>query len=122
MENNQKLKTKIMRSVYFIWFARKVLPYLALELAAFAGFAYFLGQQVYVARVLEYSTSVLSTNMAHPTMFLSFAINLFLKTRIGVQLSIIGSIAMVFFLLRNIINSAAQLSLLNETKSNVLSF
>lgn len=112
MENNQKLKTKIMRNVYFIWFARKVLPYLALEAAAFIGFAYFLGQQVYVARVLEYSTSVLSANMAHPMIFMSFTMNLFLRTRIGVQLSIIGSMAMIFFLFRSVIGSATQLSLI----------
>lgn len=100
-----------MRRVYLIWFGRKVLPYLVLETIGFTGFMYFLGEQVYVAKVLEYSTSVLSANMAHPAVFISFAIDLFLRTRLGVQLSVLGAMAMVFFLLRNIISSAVQLTL-----------
>ncbi len=110
------LKTKIMRKVYLIWFGRKVLPYIAFETAAFAGFIYFLGEQVYIARVMEYATSVFSNNMAHPTVFASFAVDLFLRTRLGVQISVLGAMAMVFFLFRNIIGSAFQLALAKETK------
>lgn len=105
------LKTKIMRHVYLIWFGRKVLPYVAVQITAFAAFMYFLGEQVYVARVAEYATSVLSNNMAHPTVFASFAADLFLRTRLGVQFSILGALAMVFFLFRNIIGAAVQLAL-----------
>ena len=108
---NPKLKTKIMRKVYLIWFCRNMLPYVVSEIAAFAVFIYFLGEQVYMARVMEYATTVLSNNMAHPTVFASFAFDLFLRTRLGVQVSIIGSLAMVFFFFRNIIGSAVQLSL-----------
>ena len=111
------LKTKIMRRVYLIWFGRKVLPYIAVETVAFAGFVYFLGEQVYIARVMEYTTFVLSNNMAHPTVFMSFAVDLFLRTRLGVQLSVLGAMAMVFFLFRNIIGSTVQLALAkNETE------
>lgn len=117
-----KVKNKIMRRVYFIWFGREVLPYLALEATVFIAFMYFIGQQVYMARVLEYSTSVLSANMANPFAFLSFALDLFLRTHIGVQISIIGSIAMIFFLFRNIISCAIQLALTRETNSRVLTF
>lgn len=116
------LKTKIMRKVYLIWFGRKVLPYIVLETAAFAGFVYFLGKQIYVARVMEYATSILSNNMAHPTVFASFTFDLFLRTHFGVQLSIIGALAMVFFLFRTIIGSAAQLLLTRETKYNIFTF
>lgn len=105
-----------MRRVYLIWFGRKVLPYLALETAAFAGFVYFLGEQIYMARVVEYTTSILSNNMAHPTVFASFMVDLFLRTRLGVQLSILGAMTMVFFLFRNIIDSVIQLALAKETK------
>lgn len=105
------LKTKIMRKVYLIWFGRKVLPYIAFEAAAFAGFMYFLGEQVYMARVMEYATSVLSNNMAHPLVFMSFMVELFLRTHLGVQLSILGAMTMIFFLFRNIIGSVIQLTL-----------
>ena len=116
------LKTKIMRRVYLIWFGRKVLPYIAFEAMAFVGFMYFLGEQVYMARVMEYATSVFSNNMAHPAVFASFMADLFLRTRLGVQLSILGAIAMVFFLFRNIIGAAVQLTLAKETKSDLFSF
>ena len=111
INTNEKLKNRIMKRVYFIWFVKSALPYLTLEIAAFAGFMYFVGRQIYVARVLEYSSSVLSANTAHPLIFVSFAFNLFLRTHLGVQLSIIGSLAMIFFLFRNIIDSAVQLTL-----------
>ena len=105
------LKTKVMRRVYLIWFGRKVLPYVVVEIAVFAGFMYLLGSQVYVARVMEYAVSIFSNNMTHPTVFASFAVDLFLRTRVGVQLSILGAMAMIFFLYRNIIASAVQLAL-----------
>lgn len=105
------LKTKVMRRVYLIWFMRSILPYIAIEIAAFTGFIYLVGSQVYVARVAEYMTSVLSNNMAHPTVFASFLVDLFLRTRLGVQLSILGAIATIFFLSRNIIGSIVQLTL-----------
>lgn len=111
------LKTKIMRRVYLIWFGRKVLPYVAVQIAAFAVFIYLLGEQVYVAKVVEYASSILFNNMAHPTVFASFAADLFLRTRLGVQLSVIGALAMVFFLFRNVIGAAVQLALAKgETK------
>lgn len=116
------LKTKIMRRVYLVWFGRKVLPYLILEAAGFIGFTYLLDKQVYAAKVIEYAASVLSNNMAHPMVFVSFAVDLFLRTRFGVQLSIIGSLAMVFFLFRNIFGSAVQLALMKETKRDSFTF
>lgn len=117
-----EIKTKIMRRVYLIWFVRKILPYVALETTGFVAFLYILGRQVYVARVIEYVSSVLDNNMAHPLYFASFVIHLFLRTHIGVQLSILGAIAMVFLLFRNVIDSAIQLSLLRETKPKTFSF
>lgn len=113
MDQKNNLKTKVMRKVYLIWFGRKVLPHIAVQVAAFAAFMYFLGRQVYVAKVMEYAATVLSDNMAHPMSFVSFAVGLFLRTRFGVQLSIIGAIAMIFFLFRSIIGSAVQLALAN---------
>ncbi|MBI2635021.1 MAG: hypothetical protein HYW79_00525 [Parcubacteria group bacterium] len=107
-----------MRRVYFIWFSRRVLPYLAAEAMLFSAFLYLIGQQVYVAKVLEYATSVLASNIAHPATFASFAIDLFIRTGIGVQISVIGSLAMVFFLFRNLISSTFQLMAAKETKLN----
>ncbi len=105
-----------MRRVYGIWFVKKALPYIAVETAAFAGFLYFIGRSVYVAKVLEYGTSVLAGNMAHPAVFVSFAIDLFLRTKLGVQISVLGSLLMIVFLFRNLITSAAQLTLAKSAR------
>lgn len=116
MKNKNQLSDRIMRRVYFIWFSRRVLPYLAVEATLFAAFLYLIGQQVYVAKVLEYATSIFASNMAHPEVFASFAMNLFIRTHVGVQISIIGSLLATFFLFRNLISSAFQLVAAKETK------
>ncbi len=109
------LKTKIMRKVYFIWFGRKVLPYIAIETAVFAFFMYLIGHNVYVARVIEYVAPVLAVDIAHPQAFLSFALGIFIKTRFVVQLSVLGSLLMTALLFKNIIASVVQLALSKET-------
>ncbi|MDO8676232.1 MAG: hypothetical protein Q7K16_01075 [Candidatus Azambacteria bacterium] len=113
-----QLSDRIMRRVYFIWFSKRVLPYLAAEALLFSAFLYLIGQQVYVARVLEYATSVLTSNIAHPATFASFTMDLFVRTRVGVQISVIGSLVTIFFLFRNLISSAFQLTWAKETKLN----
>ena len=118
IKSKNQLSGRIMRRVYFIWFSKRVLPYLAVEAVLFASFLYLIGQQVYVARVLEYTTSVLASNLAHPTVFASFTADLFIRTRIGVQISVIGSLAATFFFFRNVIGSAFQLATAKETKLN----
>jgi hypothetical protein len=106
-----------MRRVYGIWFVKKVLPYVAAEAVVFAGFIYFIGRQVYVANVIQYASSVLTVNMAHPANFASFALGVFMRTELGVQISVLGALLMAAFVFRNLIASAVQLALAkNETK------
>ena len=112
------LKTKIMRRVYFIWFSRKILPYLLVETAVFAFFMYLIGHNVYVAKVMEYAAQILTANMAHPQAFLSFSLDIFVKTRLVVQMAVLGSLLMTALLFKNLIASAIQLALTKETKLN----
>ena len=116
------LKTKIMRRVYGIWFVKRVLPYVAAEAAVFAGFIYFIGREVYVATVIKYASEVLAANMAHPTSFASFALGVFARTELGVQVSVLGALLMVTFVFRNLIASAIQLALARETNPAGRSF
>lgn len=103
-----------MRKVYLIWFGRKVLPYLLIEILFFAGFLYLIGRQVYVANVIQYASSVLAANMAHPANFVSFALDVFLRTELGVQISVLGALLMVVFVFRDLIASAVQLALTKD--------
>ena|SRR3989338_1455031 len=109
-----KLKNKIMRRVYFIWFGREVLPYLAAEVLVFGAFLYMIGQYVYVANVLEYAATVLAKNMAHPLNFLAFSLDIFVRTKIIVQLSVIGSLLASLFLFKNFIKSIVQFKIVAE--------
>ncbi|OGG39604.1 hypothetical protein A2127_00345 [Candidatus Jorgensenbacteria bacterium GWC1_48_12] len=111
MNEKNNLKTKIMRRVYGIWFVKKVLPYVAAEAAVFIGFLYFIGREVYIANVLQYTTSVLTADMAHPMAFVSFAMDMFIRTELGVQISLLGALLMATFVFRNLITSTVQLAL-----------
>ncbi|GEM_PF-2440786 len=116
MKNKNQLSDRIMRRVYFIWFGKKVLPYLAVETAVFAFFMYLIGHNVYVARVIEYTAQILAVDMAHPQAFLPFAMGIFIRTRFVVQLSVLGSLLMMVLLFKNIIASVVQLAFAKETK------
>lgn len=120
---NNELKNRIMRRVYGIWFVKKVLPYVAAEAAVFTGFLYFIGREVYVANVIQYASSVLAGNMAHPMAFVAFALDIFIHTELAVQISVLGALLMVSFVFRNLIASAAQLALAKgETKVSTHTF
>lgn len=112
-------KTKIMRRVYVIWFSRRVLPYLIMEAAIFGVFAYLIAQNVFVAKVIEYAGLFFGDNSRNPAALISFAFGIFSHTRLIVQTSVLGSLAMVILMFKNFIKSAVQLAILRET--NLLS-
>lgn len=112
-----------MRRVYLIWFTKKAAPYFLAELALFSGFLYLVGHYVFVSQVLQYASQILANSSINPVVWGSFTIHLFLKTRFIVQLSVLGSLAMIFLLLKNFTSSWAQLVLVKqETKSANQSF
>lgn len=108
---NNLLRKRIMKRIYFIWFAKKIFPYLLTELALFVGFLYFIGHYVFVSKVLQYASQILANNSIDPTIWSAFVWNAFIGTELIVQLSILGVLAMVVLLFKNFIISFAQLSL-----------
>jgi len=103
-----------MRRVYFIWFVKKIFPYLLIELALFTGFLYLIGHYVFVSKVLQYASQILANNSIDPAIWSAFALHLFLKTKLIVQLSVLGSLAMVILVFKNFITSLTQLTLAKE--------
>lgn len=108
--NDEKLKSKIMRKVYFIWFVRKALPRFLAEIVLFGTFLYVIGQNVFIAKVLQYMGQIFGNNSVDPAVWSSFAFNAFVNTELVVQLSVLGTIVVVFFLFRDVFKSAIRIS------------
>ena len=114
MKHKNQLSGRIMRRVYFIWFSKRVLPYIILEGFVFAIFMYLIGQNVYVAKVMQYAVLALASKFANPLAILSFALDIFIRTRLVVQISVLGSLLMIFFIFKNFVVSIIQLALTKE--------
>lgn len=111
---NNLLGKRIMRRVYFIWFTKKIFPYLLIELALFAGFLYLIGYYVFVSKVLQYASQILANNSIDPAIWGAFAWHIFFKTKLVVQLSVLGSLAVTILIFKNFITSFIQLTLSKE--------
>ncbi len=115
---NNLLRKRIMKRVYFIWFAKKMVPYFLIELTLFASFLYLIGHYVFVSKVLQYASQILANNSVNPAVWSAFAWNTFIGTELIVQLSVLGVLAMLALLFKNFVTSFAQLTLSN-TETNL---
>ena len=118
IKNNNTLCERVMRRVYFIWFAKKMAPYLLAEFSLFICFAYLIGNHVFVSNVLQYASQILANNSVNPAVWSAFAWNTFIGTEFIVQLSVLGVLVMVVLLFKNFVTSLAQLTLSN-TETNL---
>ncbi len=111
---NNLLCERIMKRVYFIWFIKKIFPYLLIELALFASFLYLISHYVFISKVLQYASQILANNSIDPAVWSAFAWNAFIGTELIVQLSVLGILAVVVLLFKNFITSFMQLTLAKE--------
>lgn len=115
--NNNLLCKRIMRRVYFIWFVKKVAPYVLAELALFAGFLFLIGHYVFVSQVLRYASQILANSSVDPAIWGAFAWHVFFKTEFIVQLAVLGSLIVSVLIFKNFIVSLMQLTIAKkETK------
>ncbi len=117
---NNLLCQRIMRQVYFIWFAKKIFPYLLIESVLLTSFLYLIGHYVFVSKVLQYAGQILANNSIDPAIWSVFAWNTFIGTELIVQLSVLGVLVIVALLLKNFTTSLAQLAL-STTETNLAS-
>ena len=110
IKNNNTLCSRIMRRVYFIWFVKKVAPYFIVEFSLFVGFAYLIGKNVFVSKVLQYASQILANSSIDPATWSAFAWSTFTGTELIVQLSVLGVLAMVVLLFKNFITSFSRLT------------
>ena len=120
MKHKNQLSNKVMRRVYFIWFSKRVLPYIILEGFVFTISMYLISQNVFVAKVIQYASLVLANQSEYPMTLASFTFDVFLRTRPIVQVSVLGSLVMFLLLSKNFIASIIQLAhYRNETNLNI---
>lgn len=108
MKNKNQLSDRIMRRVYFIWFSKRILPHIIFEGIVFIIFMYLIGQNVFVAKVMQYASLVLANQSEYPMTLASFTFDVFLRTRPIVQISVLGSLIMFFLISKNFIASIIQ--------------
>lgn len=84
------IKTTVMRRVKIIWFLRRVLPFLALEIVASMYMLSKIAEQVFVNHVLQ--NAAVHTFTRSPIMFADFFLRAFVNTEIAVQTLVIVSL------------------------------
>ncbi len=115
--NDNSMSAGIMKRVYFIWFAKKIAPRVLAEMALFAGFLALIGHYVFVAKVAQYMGQIFENHSFDPSVWSGFAWHVFWKTRLIVQISVLGSLAMTALLFRNFITSVFRMAMaMGETK------
>ena len=120
IKSKNQLESSIMRRIYFIWFGRMVLPYIIIEGLIFSVFIYLIGQYVFVAKVMQYASLVLANQSEYPITLTSFTLDIFLRTKLIVQISVLGSLTMFALVFKNLIASIIQLAhTKNETNFNI---
>ena len=114
INTTNSLRKRIMRRVYFIWFMKRVAPYVLVELALFASSLFIIGHYVFVSKVVQYAGQIFGNSSVDPVVWANFVFHIFFKTRFIVQLSILGSLAMLVLVVKNFTSSLMQLALAGE--------
>lgn len=82
-----------MRRVYAIWFVREVLPWVGLEVAAFAGIAMLMRAQVAIASVAENFQNICTMSGTGSCIkFMGYA---FTHTNVVVQIASVALVALL---------------------------
>lgn len=79
---NPRFRGEILRRIWRVWFLRRFLPVLAVEVVGLTLFAYWLSHAVFVRRIIENALNVLFDNPAKVIEFVIFA---FLYASIAVK-------------------------------------
>ncbi len=113
-KENNSLQARIMRRVYTIWFAKRVLPYLVVETSGFVAFLYVLSRMVYVRIVLENAIAAL---FANPRTWVFYEVGAFFNLRPVVQAMFLASMVLLLVALRNVFKAAVEFNIMKyETK------
>lgn len=109
-----------MRRVYAIWFAKRVLPYMVIELAGFISVVYALSRLTYVRLVVD---NALVAFAANPWGWAFYMADSFFYRRPVIQALSLGAAVLFVFAVRNVFKALVELNIMQrETKPARASF
>lgn len=106
-----KIQNRVMKRVYFIWFFRRILPYVALEVLIFGVFLYFVGEHAFVRVIVDNSIQKM---LFSPNSLLPYVFDAALNTKLVVQVSLLGALAAMLLAFRNVLYAFIQLNVFKE--------
>ncbi|OGD33586.1 hypothetical protein A3C78_02320 [Candidatus Azambacteria bacterium RIFCSPHIGHO2_02_FULL_45_18] len=119
-KENNSLQSRIMRRVYAIWFAKRVLPYVVIEAAGFVSVVYALGRLVYVRHVVD---NALVAFAANPWGWAFYMADSFFYRKPVIQALSLGAAVLFIFAVRNVLKALVELNVMQrETKPARASF
>lgn len=96
------LKNRILWQIYIVWFFRRILPLMVVEVAVIALALQLFAHNVFVAQVLENAGLVASANYWN---ILKYLIKAFLNSKLITQLIVLGSLGLIALLIRAFLKS-----------------
>ena len=108
-KENNSLQARIMRRVYAIWFAKRVLPYIVVETAGLMSVIYALSRLVYVRHVIDNALMAFADNPWGWTFYMA---NSFLYRRPVIQLLTLGAAALFIFAIRGMLKAAVEFNVM----------
>ena len=109
-----------MRRVYTIWFAKRVLPHMVIEVASFISVIYALSRLVYVRHVVDNAFAAFAAN---PWGWAFYMADSFFYRKPVIQTLSLGAMVLFIFAVRNVLKALVELNVMQrETKPAKASF
>ena len=105
------MRGQVLKKIYRVWFFRRFLPAVLIELAVFSAFLYFLARAVFVQKIVENALSVFS---AHPAEIIGFILFAFLYAHIVVKILSFTILILVSYLIYKIFQGIIRFVLVKE--------
>lgn len=99
MNNSSGFKTQILWKVYLVWFFRRILPLVALEVLVLGAAVYFLARFIFVEKVISNTLAAAANN---PLVIFTYLFYAFLGTTLINKVLIIALLSIGALLLRDI--------------------
>ena len=106
-----RFRGEVLQKIYRVWLFRKLLPVVAVEIAAFSVAAYLLAQISFIERIIQNGTRVLFEN---PPAFLGFLVSGFLNASLAKEALVLALAIIVALAIRHITQGVLRFILVRQ--------
>ena len=106
-----RFRGDVLRKIYRVWFVRRLVPILLIEIAVLSALLYGLAHIVFVERIFANAITVL---FREPSGIASFAVSAFLHAPVAAKLFTVALVVLVALLIRLITQGKLRFILLRE--------